>query len=654
MSAIYGLVQPDGPAVQAADLGGMAAAVADLGPHDGGAWADGPVGLGWRLMRVTPQDLLERQPLADPAAPWTLVADARLDNRAALAHDLAIPAAVLATLPDSALILRAYARWGDDCPGHLLGDFAFALWDARRERLLAARSPGGACPLVYYHAPGLLALATMPRGLLPLPSVPRRLDQRRVAGYLMGHYGDDTTIYQGIKKLPSGHTLTFDRRGPRLRRYWRLDLARRIRYPRDSDYVEAFDELFARVVADHMVALAPVGVALSGGLDSTAVAAVAADLAAAGGRRLPTFTETPRPGFTGPLPPGRYADETPFVQAMVHRYPTLEPHLLRADWPALLDELEAFFGCAEIPIRNVANWAWWAVMMRQAAAAGVGVLLTGGQGNLTVSYDGQGLLPHLLRSGQWRRAAHEARALAAGGAGRSALSVLLAHGLDPLLPTPLWGPLRRLALTRRLPRRGAPSVAPLAAGFAARWPDPAQGRRPAWRPHQIAAHTLQARYDQLSHHDALGDLVAGCKALFGVELRSPLLDVRLIEFCLALPEEQYQRDGQPRWLIRRAMADRLPPQILGHRARGLQAADWFEGLSAIRPQLWAELAALEDGATACEAIDLPLLRRLLERWPVQPPADLAAIHQYRHVLPTGLMIGRYLRWWEAGAAGPTT
>ena len=136
--------------------------------------------------------------------------------------------------------------------------------------------------------------------------------------------------------------------------------------------------------------------------------------------------------------------------------------------------------------------------------------------------------------------------------------------------------------------------------------------------------------------------------MFGVETRCPPVDARLVEFCLALPEDQYLRDGQPRWLIRRAMADRLPPVVLRNRKRGLQAADWFERLSAIRPQICEELAQLEQSELARRALDLPRLRRLVEHWPQGRWGEMQVLTSYRMLLESGLMVGRFIRWFEAG------
>jgi len=142
------------------------------------------------------------------------------------------------------------------------------------------------------------------------------------------------------------------REGVETRRFWRVDSGRTIRYPLDEDYVEAFDDLFSRVVKSQLRASGPVGVMMSGGLDSSSVAAVAAPLLEEEGKDLAAFTEVPRPGFDGPLVRGRYADETPYVQAIARMHGNLRSHLVRTDGRMYLEDLDSFFAAAEVPFRN--------------------------------------------------------------------------------------------------------------------------------------------------------------------------------------------------------------------------------------------------------------------------------------------------------------
>jgi asparagine synthase (glutamine-hydrolysing) len=308
MSAIFGLIHLDDQPVVQSDLERTSAALAHHGA-DGGAWTRGPVGLGMRLRQCTPEDQFERQPLVRADGALILVSDARIDNRDELIPQLPVTNYPFPSqITDSELILCAYEKWGEACVNHLVGVFAFAIWEARSQRLFLARSPIEAPMLCYYAAPRVFAFASMPSGLFALPFVPRALDEERLADLLVQTGSEPRfTFYRDIFRLPIGHALTIGRDGMNLRRYWQPDLKREIRLPRDEDYLAAFDDLLERVVRDQLRSQTPVGVMMSGGLDSSTVAATAARLLAPRGERLAAFTEVPRSGFDGSLPAGRFS-----------------------------------------------------------------------------------------------------------------------------------------------------------------------------------------------------------------------------------------------------------------------------------------------------------------------------------------------------------
>jgi asparagine synthase (glutamine-hydrolysing) len=144
---------------------------------------------------------------------------------------------------------------------------------------------------------------------------------------------------------------------------------------------------------------------------------------------------------------------------------------------------------------------------------------------------------------------------------------------------------------------------------------------------------------------------SGYSALFGVDIRDPTADPRVAEFCLSLPEDQYCRSGVSRWLIRRAMADRLPAEILTSRRNGTPAADWFARRGGARARVCDELAVLERNETARAVLDLPRMRRLADRMDQPPAGQEQHTFDYSLVLQRGLMVGRFLRWFEDGGGG---
>jgi asparagine synthase (glutamine-hydrolysing) len=166
--------------------------------------------------------------------------------------------------------------------------------------------------------------------------------------------------------------------------------------------------------------------------------------------------------------------------------------------------------------------------------------------------------------------------------------------------------------------------------------------RSAISPERRALHLLRQA-------DARADTTRGYEALCGVQKRDPLADARLVEFCLSLPEDQYLREGQARWLIRRAMAGRVPDEILSNCRRGFQASGWLGTLTAARTRIAAELDTMQKSALANSAIDIGRMRLLLEKLEYARPDRPGSLSEYRGVLELGLTVGRFVLWAESGA-----
>lgn len=186
MSAIFGIMRYDGGSVSARDLERMANVLAHRGPEGCKFAVDGAVGLGHRLMRVNQEDLFEAQPIRDRAANLTLAADCRIDNREELAGIFGIGTAELRDMPDGALVLRAYKKWGADAAQHLLGDFAFAVWDGRAKKLVLGRDHMGQRAVFYYKGENFFAFASEIKGLWALADVPRKLLDEEVVRFFSG------------------------------------------------------------------------------------------------------------------------------------------------------------------------------------------------------------------------------------------------------------------------------------------------------------------------------------------------------------------------------------------------------------------------------------------------------------------------------------
>jgi asparagine synthase (glutamine-hydrolysing) len=650
LSAIFGLISPHGGGPPDRALLQMRSALAGHGGDGSSTWTGDGTGLGQELKRVTPEDLAERQPLISRDGQRVLVSDGRIDNRRELSGELGL-AWESPLIPDSAFILAAYERWGEDCPRQLIGSFSFAIWDEERKRLLLARSPFGARPVFYYNAGEFVAFATMPKALFAL-SVPRRLNHQGIADMLVLVPPEPgASLYEGIGSLEPGHLITADRQGCRVRAFWTPELRRELRLRSDEEYEEAFTELFDRVVADQLRSLNPVGMLLSGGLDSASVAAAAAPLLAKRGERLAAFTGAPMIGFREPDLPGWVLDEAPLAGRVAARHGNVDHFVVRAQG-LFLDDLDRFFDAAEMPYTGTASRVWYEGIMAAAQRRDISVLLTGKSGNYTVSWPGTGLIRSLVGKGRSLQAWREARAQAPTGGVRSTARIYARGGLVSRLPGGV-----QLAITSRhyddplLNREDWWSpLSPIHPEFAREQRVAERSRARAcdrWLLRRVDTPAARLRHlmDDVHH---ISGINGAYSALYGVDIRDPTGDARIAQFCLSLPEEQCSRQGVSRSLIRRAMADRLPAELVTGTRHGIDTADWFERLSDARATVDEELRLLDRSETARAVLDLPRLRGLADRLD-SPPADAyQRMLDYRHVLERGLMAGRFLRWFEDG------
>jgi len=276
MSGIAGIVNLDGAPVNRALLDRMAEFIHYRGPDAKGVWVEGPVGLAHTMARTTQETEHEHQPATLDGEVW-ITADARLDGRAALIAELrgrGRECPPCTTEPE--LILHAYGAWGEGCVDHLLGDFAFAIWDGRTRKLFCARDQFGIKPFFYARVGSAFVFSNTLNCIRLVPGVSDDLDEQFIGDFLLFELSPDLhrTAFEALRRLPPAHTLVAADGRMRIRRYWTLPIDPPTVFKNSRDYVERFLELFKQAVEDRL-RTRRVGVFMSGGLDSTSVAAMA-------------------------------------------------------------------------------------------------------------------------------------------------------------------------------------------------------------------------------------------------------------------------------------------------------------------------------------------------------------------------------------------
>ena len=235
-------------------------------------WICASFGIGYQHARVTPESLTETQPLVS-LSQTVICFDGRLDNREELARFGSPRTAEAApVLSDAALALAAYEQIGDRCASQLNGDFAFALFDSARQQLLLARDVMAAQCLYYCPLPGGVLFASEIKSILADPRVSARPDEDGLAELVLDDWCDEhRTCFKGIYSVPPGHLLVATRDRLVLREHWAFDPAQQIRYRSFAEYSECFRLLFEQSVRRRLRSAHPVAVAVSGGVDSSAI-----------------------------------------------------------------------------------------------------------------------------------------------------------------------------------------------------------------------------------------------------------------------------------------------------------------------------------------------------------------------------------------------
>ncbi|HYH09224.1 MAG TPA: asparagine synthase-related protein [Thermoanaerobaculia bacterium] len=590
MTAIYGLVRWSGGAVETADLNAMADAIRYWGPDGGGAWTapDRVAALGQRVTHNLPESIREHGPLV-AADGSVLTVSARLDNRDELLHELALRS----DATESEIVVAAWERWGRATYGHLYGDWVFAAWNPSSRQLYIARDHLGNTALYYHRHVSRFAFASSRKALFALPFVPRRLNELRLAQHLAMWVTDGhATFHEEIFRLPAGHHLTATADGVQVTRYWFPERIAEVRP--GGDAIERFLDLYARAVRVRMRTRGPVVSTLSAGLDSTSVTA----LAARNVESLIAYTAVPRPEAAALTPPGRLVDEWELAHAAAQWIGNVDHRPLRNESITPLASFERSLWLHDEPEYGAANLYWITDLLEQARAAGAGVLLTGQLGNGGVSWAGdqQRVLRGLLR-GRWLDAIR----------GLRAFRQLHRTSLSRAVWWQVIRPLRAKIHGARF-RRGwidpphdaglfAPAFAKKVGVFDRMRAEGYDAFRSATR--EPIAQRMEILLPSISPVGAMWDEVG---AAYGLQVRDPTGDVRLLEYCLSLPDDQYVRDGVDRALLRRSMEGLLPPDVVHNRRRGMQGGDLPLRFRADRH---ATAAALEEIAAS------PVVRRTM-------------------------------------------
>lgn len=464
---------------------------------------------------------------------------------------------------DTEVILAAYEAWGTACVEKLHGMFAFAIWDCRERVLFAARDRMGVKPFYYHYSPSCFSFASRPRALLALlPEVSRQIDEQALRLYLeAGYVPAPHSIYREILKLPPGHRLWLDGDRLTVERYWdfrQITPERAWKERREEDLLDELDELLSRSVRSRMISDVPLGVFLSGGIDSSLVAGAMVKRASGPVR---TFTI----GFEE-----QAYDESPHALA-VSRHLHTEHHSERLKIDDLLGLLPAFLEEYDEPFFDSSAFPMMA--LSRMARRQVTVCLTGDGGDEL--FGGYGYYRIVQQLALFFTLPEKARRF-----GASLLEAMLQHKLK-LLAEALRQPdlLAAFAFARSIAKDfdGAllPEVVARTEGMQALFSAASEGF-----PWDLSPSEQAMRLDALcTLPDDYLQKVDVASMAFSLEAREPLLDHDLVEWAMRLPLKWKLRGSENKYLLRRLAYRYVPRAVLDRPKQGFEVplARWLRG-----------------------------------------------------------------------------
>ena len=549
MSGVLALLQLDGSPIDPTVLDRMAGFLDCRGPHGRQVKVLENVALAHALLDTSDGSATDAQPFALDGTTW-IVADARLDARRDLIDALCAggeqnPAE---DASDAELILRAYQRWGEDCVLHLFGDFMFAIWNNSRRQLFCARDHLGIKPTFYAHCGNAVVVSNALDCVRQHPAISHELHEPAIADFLLFGVNQDngTTSFRDIRRLPPAHRIRWSPNGCRCQRYWTLPIEEPLQLRRAGEYPERLRALLSEAVRDRLRTRRVV-VLMSGGIDSPSLAATS----------LRVLREQPSP-FSVQAITSVYdrliPDSERYYAGLVAAHLDIPIHYDVRDDEISIDQWDRLTARTPEPVANPAAFAA-AVRFFASASAHARVFLYGEGPDNALRYEWRPYLSHLL-------------------AQRRIVPLLRAVGAD------LW-------MHRRLPL--ATSLLKIAAR-----PEPAEQERfPGWLDGDFARRCdcrerWNRRNGPASPHPgkpaayaSFGDvlwqsLFEGCD-LYGAashtDIRHPYLDLRVLQYLLALPVMPWCRDKA---VVRQAMARELPNQILRRRKTPVAGSPDFE------------------------------------------------------------------------------
>lgn len=565
-------------------------------------YEDNYVFLGVLHSDITLQSIYENGPVIDKESNLVIIADAELDNRNELFDKLSI---AKRDISDSELILRAYIRWENNCADHLLGEFAFVIYNRNNHKVLCVRDQLGTRKFYYIRKFNQLIFSTMMSALFPSSEAKLALNDLWIANFLSILCPDhevisSQTVYKDIMQLEPAHFITWEGNSFGITKYWRVN----IREKRNCSFEEACDglrQILTTAIQDKIKTKHTVGISLSGGLDSGSVCVIANNLLQAENKQLYAYSSVPLSKYRLNNENYYIKDESDYIRSIIDNNSNIIHKFIDSDGKNSITDIEENLEYLEHPYKFIENFFWMKNIIESAKRDGCKVLLYGTFGNATISYGSFPVHIYTLL--------HEIR---------------LFEAVKAIISFTEFNHVRKKQIIRNLIRSGMPDFydknqilkyLPVNKELFKKLN--VQDLQRELKVGQYSkknknVYDIREFYLSANTLSQLNSLKSNTYLKYGIQIKDPTMDLRVIEYCFSIPYDYYYRDGKTRELIREAMKGLLPDKIrLNYNKRGLQSADWILRLEEHFDEIKKELIYLLNNDRLLYYLDVNKLKEII-------------------------------------------
>lgn len=550
----YGIFSFTDQEILMRDIEAMNASVSRSHFKDVSQWHSKAVFFAQKSFGLSPEAENEVLPLVHFAYNLTLVGEIRLDNRNELITSLKISPALSTTITDAQLTIEAYNHWKENCSAHLLGDFAFAIYDSVNKKIFCCRDHFGIRSFLYYYKEGKFVFASRASQIIAVEGVDNGVNMLKLASLIYppvkNAYNEDDWC-ENIKHLPGGTSLIIDQHGLQKTKYWTPSLGKELHFKNEADYADAFQEIFFQAVSDRMRSSKPVSALLSGGLDSSAIVAVAAKILEKQNKTLHTFSAVL------PDPNDKVLKDERFYIDQFKAFPNVQLNYVTAPGKGFFSDLQNLEEEVIPPVLNSRHF-FYETFADELRKIGSHVILDGGGGELGPTMNAHGAYAEMLTQFKFWGLAKELSARKKVS-GRPIHKLFLSEVIKPFIKKQ-----KQFAMNIDHNCLKDDFVEVLLDII-----DREKGNM-----YHSAFFFHSPRQNQLEKLHAIQKKSLGSYSFNQVDFRFPMKDKRLLEFCLNVPTNLKVKNGYYRNLIRAGLGDILPPEIRWRTSKSPMNVDY--------------------------------------------------------------------------------